>query len=395
MSAPRAGRAHAGAWRLPSALRRRLAWLRERRACRIAGRPAIGVRHLALPLLRLRRGGAEIRVTVAGMTVTAPAVTVALGAHFSWRRAPAVTVFSRSAGSVAVAPVPALRRAAGIIPPRLGVRVPSPPAASTAATPARGWRRAELEPAHRAPISSRRLPPSTAILAMSRRRILRSPEPGGRYETAQGVHPGWERRPHHGPIPEATVRRLPGSISARAPFSELAFRLGPAPSMARGRIPGGVTETGLVLQSFRSTVKRSMVQRSTVQRSTVQRSTVQRSTVVATSTIRRETVRAPGPLPFRRTWCAAAEPRSRRAPNLSMPMPLVSLLRPPAAAPVSVEHVRREVTASVLERVEHTVEKEVRQNLGPDSPQLRRLSERLFSDLGSRVAFERERLGGG
>ncbi|MCP4664706.1 MAG: hypothetical protein GY856_55710 [bacterium] len=122
---------------------------------------------------------------------------------------------------------------------------------------------------------------------------------------------------------------------------------------------------------------------------------MQRSTVPAISTIRRETIHAPGPLPLRRTWRAAAEPRSSRAPDLSMPMPLVSLLRPPAAKPVFVEHVRREVTASVLERVEHTVEKEVRKNLGPDSPQLRRLSERLFSDLGSRVAFERERLGGG
>ncbi len=76
-------------------------------------------------------------------------------------------------------------------------------------------------------------------------------------------------------------------------------------------------------------------------------------------------------------------------------MPLVNSGRASSqsTAPVWTERTRRELTESVLHEVGTVVERQVQRHLRLDSLEVRRLSESLYSDLGSRLVFERERLG--
>ena len=71
---------------------------------------------------------------------------------------------------------------------------------------------------------------------------------------------------------------------------------------------------------------------------------------------------------------------------------IVPLRRPSVEPAVSDESVRQHVTEHVLERVERVVEREVRRHLRFDSLEVRQLRDCVYSDLGSRLVFERERL---
>jgi hypothetical protein len=74
-------------------------------------------------------------------------------------------------------------------------------------------------------------------------------------------------------------------------------------------------------------------------------------------------------------------------------MPLAGSIRSAPVPPIPLEQTRREIATRVLERVETMVEKAVRRHFRFDSKEVRRLGEKLYSDLGSRIVFERERLG--
>jgi hypothetical protein len=101
------------------------------------------------------------------------------------------------------------------------------------------------------------------------------------------------------------------------------------------------------------------------------------------ATIRIDPLRSP---PTRQV----APPRS-----LEIPMPLLNPARtaPLTSDPIWTERTRREATESILHQVGSVVEREVRRQMRSDSPEVRRLSDFLYSDLGSRIVFERERLG--
>jgi hypothetical protein len=75
-------------------------------------------------------------------------------------------------------------------------------------------------------------------------------------------------------------------------------------------------------------------------------------------------------------------------------MPLISPTRPaPAVASGSVESIQNQVTTNVLKRINSVVEREIHRHMHFDSQDVRRLRERMYADLGSRIVFERERLG--
>jgi len=102
-------------------------------------------------------------------------------------------------------------------------------------------------------------------------------------------------------------------------------------------------------------------------------------------------------LPPARSRAQQEEPRSREAArwSLEIPMPPAkpNRIAPSAIPPAWNEQMRREVTETALHQVSRVVEQEVRRQTRLDSREVRRLSEALYSDLGSRLVFERERLG--
>jgi len=65
---------------------------------------------------------------------------------------------------------------------------------------------------------------------------------------------------------------------------------------------------------------------------------------------------------------------------------------PPVPDRVELE---RMVTQTVVERLERSVEKQVREQLRPNSEQMRQLAEHIYSDLHQQVVLEAERTGSG
>jgi len=73
-----------------------------------------------------------------------------------------------------------------------------------------------------------------------------------------------------------------------------------------------------------------------------------------------------------------------------MPLVIAPRLSTPA---VDTERWEREMTTKVMERVHTVVEKEVRNRMHFDSREVRRLRDQMYSELGSQLVFERERIG--
>lgn len=102
------------------------------------------------------------------------------------------------------------------------------------------------------------------------------------------------------------------------------------------------------------------------------------------------------PSPMRTPFDGGQTGHQRRAFALSVPspqaMPLV--IAPRLSTPaVDTERWEREMTTKVMERVHTVVEKEVRNRMHFDSREVRRLRDQMYSELGSQLVFERERIG--